>query len=299
MFQLKQKITPFLWFEDSAEEAIDFYVAIFNNSRVISINRYEEGPLKGKVKAGEFELEGQQFIAMDGGPEFTFTPAVSFFVSCASEVGLDHYYTQLSEGGSVLRPLNKYPFGEKFAWVTDKYGISWQLYLDNHTPNIMPYLMFICGQHGKTEEAINFYTSIFDKSAILSIAHYDVHDDAPGGTIKHGRFLLQNQEFLAFDSHHDLDFSITGAISFYVDCEIQEEVDFLWDALSQEGEIMQCGWVADKFGVTWQIIPSALPQMLSDPDPEKAKSVREAMLKMKKIDIGDLKKAYEESRNVD
>ncbi len=249
--------------------------------------------MKGKVAAGEFQLEGQPFIAMNGGPEFTFTPAVSFFVSCPSEHGLDCYYAQLSDGGSVLRPLKKYPFSEKFAWVTDKYGISWQLYLDNHTPNIMPYLMFICGQHGKTEEAIKFYPSIFEKSAILSIAHYDIHDDAPGGTIKHGRFLLHNQEFLAFDSHQDLDFSMTGAVSFYVNCESQEEVDFLWDALSREGEIMQCGWVTDKYGVTWQIIPSALRQMLADPDPERGKSVKEAMLNMEKIDLGSLQKAYE------
>jgi len=227
MFHLEQKITPFLWFVEQVEEAMDFYVSIFNNSRVISINRYEEGPFKGKVLTGEFQLEGQKFMALDGGPEFKFTPAVSFFVNCINEYILDHYYTKLTEGGSVRMPLKKYPFSEKYAWVEDKYGVSWQLILDRHTPIIMPSLMFICDKHGKTEEAIKFYTSIFDKSAILSIAHYDVNDEAPGDTIKHGRFLLYNQEFLAFDSHQDHDFSMTGAISFYVNCEDQEEVDTL------------------------------------------------------------------------
>lgn len=292
MYQLKQKITPFLWFEENAEEAMGFYVSIFDDSRVRSIKRYDEGPLKGKVLTGEFQLEGQQFLALDGGPEFSFTPAVSFFVNCSSKDKLVNYYQKLVEGGSVLMPLKRYPFSEIYAWVTDKYGVSWQLYLDSHTPIIMPSLMFICDQHGKTDEAIHFYTSIFEKSAILSIAHYDINDEAPGDTIKHGRFLLYNQEFLAFDSHQDHDFSMTSAISFYVDCDGQEEVDSLWDALSQEGEIMECGWLEDKFGVTWQIIPSALPKMLSDPEPEKVKRVYDAMLKMKKIDIDELHKAY-------
>ena len=292
MYHTKQKITPFLWFEDHAEEAMNFYVSVFDDSHIININRYDEGPMKGKVLTGEFQLERQQLMALDGGPEFAFTPAVSFFVNCASERKLDRYYTNLVDGGSVRMPLKKYSFGEKYAWVIDKYGISWQLYLDSHTPNILPCLMFICEKHGKTLDAIDFYTSIFEKSAILSIAHYDVLDDAPGKTIKHGRFLLHNQEFLAFDSHQDHDFSITGAISFYVDCENQEEVDKLWNALSQEGEIMQCGWIADKYGVTWQIVPTALPEMLNDPDPKKANRVYDAMLKMKKFDVSELRKAY-------
>lgn len=292
MYQLTQKITPFLWFEDGAEEAMRFYISIFEDSKIISINRYGEGSLKGKVLTGEFQLEGQHFMALDGGPEFSFSPAISFFVNCASKAKLDRYYTALVDGGSVLMPLRKYAFGEKYAWVTDKYGVSWQLYLDSHTPNILPSIMFICDKHGKTEEAIKFYTSIFEKSAILSIAHYDIHDEAPGGTIKHGRFLLHNQEFLAFDSHQDHDFSITGAISFYVNCEGQDEVEALWDKLTQNGEVMQCGWLKDKYGVTWQIIPSVLPQMLSDPDPDKSKRVMEAMLKMKKIDVPALQEAF-------
>lgn len=292
MYHINQKITPFLWFDDNAEEAINYYVSIFDDSKINGITRYEEGLQKGKVLTGEFQLEGQHFMALDGGPEFTFTPAVSFFVNCANERKLNRYYMQLVDEGSVLMPLKKYPFGEKYAWVTDKYGVSWQLYLDGHTPNILPSIMFICDKHGKTEEAIKFYTSIFEKSAILSIAHYDIHDEAPGGTIKHGRFLLHNQEFLAFDSHQDHDFSITGAISFYVNCDGQKEVDALWDKLSQNGEVVQCGWLKDKYGVMWQIIPSILPQMLSDPDPDKAKRVMEAMLKMKKIDIPALHEAF-------
>lgn len=159
-----QKITPFLWFDRQAEEAMNFYTAIFPNSRIISITRYPEGPLEGpmkgfegKVLTGLFELDGQRFMALDGGPVFTFTEATSF----------------------------------------------------------------------------------------------------------------------------------------YVERETQEEVDELWEKLSAQPESEQCGWLKDKFGLSWQIIPTALPQLLNDPDPEKSGRVMKAMMQMKKIDIAGLRKAYE------
>lgn len=161
-----QKITPFLWFEKQAEEAMQFYVSIFKNSRIVSIMRYPEGPLEGPMKGMEgkvltavFELEGQQFMALDGGPFF--------------------------------KP--------------------------------------------------------------------------------------------------------SAAVSFYIACETQEEVDEYWNALTQGGDpqAQQCGWLQDKFGFSWQVIPSALPTLLSDPDKVKADRVMKAMLKMKKIQIGELRKAYD------
>ena len=155
-----QKITPFLWIDDKCEEAMNFYVSIFKNSRIVSTTRYGDVPLgmKGKVLTGVFELEGQRFMALDGGPHFKFTEA----------------------------------------------------------------------------------------------------------------------------------------ISLYVDCETQEEVDALWDKLSNGGQVQQCGWLKDKYGVSWQIIPRALIEMMQDKDPEKVKRVTQAMLKMIKIDIEELKNAYEQ-----
>jgi len=155
-----QKITPFLWFNDQAEEAVNFYVSIFDDAEVLNISRYEGGPMEGKVLTAVFQLNGQEFMALDGGPEFSFTEAISFFVHCESQEEVDYYWEKLTEGG--------------------------------------------------------------DESA------------------------------------------------------------------------QQCGWLKDKYGVSWQIIPTALPELLNHPDPEKAQRVMQAMLQMKKIDIQGLRQAAEQ-----
>ncbi len=294
MDTLKQKITPFLWFEDQAEQAVDFYTDTFENSEVLSINRYREGPLQGKILTTVFQLEGQQFMALDGGPEFQFTPAVSFFVNCDTEKKIDELFKKLSDGGAVLMPLDKYPFGEKYAWVQDKFGVSWQLMLDPEPKQkIMPSVMFIGDQSGSAEEAAEFYTALFDDSEILFLSYYDEEDQAHDGKVAHGRFQLEGETFTLMDSIIEHHFSMTSAISFYVNCEDQQEVDKFWGKLSAGGEIQQCGWLTDKYGVTWQIIPKALPKMLNDPDQEKAKRAMDSMLTMKKIDIETIKQAYE------
>lgn len=150
---------------------------------------------------------------------------------------------------------------------------------------ITPFLWF----NNNAEEAMNFYISIFRNSKIISITRYG--DEVPGmkGKVLTGVFQLENQEFMALDGGPE--FHFTEAISLYVNCETQAEVDELWEKLSKGGEEVQCGWLKDKYGVSWQIIPSILGELLNDPDPAKAKRVMEAMLKMKKIDIESLKRA--------
>jgi predicted 3-demethylubiquinone-9 3-methyltransferase (glyoxalase superfamily) len=296
---MTQKITPFLWFDNQADSAIKFYTSLFKNSKINHIRRYPdeglEGPMKGmegKVITGEFELEGQRFLALDGGPAFKFTPAISFYVNCESEAEIDQLWASLSEGGMALMPLDKYDFSEKFGWLMDKYGLTWQLNLGARAQKITPFLMFVGKQHGKAEEAINFYTSLFKNSKIEHIERYGAGEDSPG-TVKHATFQLAGQDFMAIDSSYAHDFTFTEAISFYVECGPQEEVDHFWNKLSADPSAEQCGWLKDKFGVSWQIIPTALPELMSDPDPKKSRRVMEAMLQMKKIDIASLKKAYE------
>lgn len=128
---IEQKIKTFLMFEGNAEEAINFYVSLFGNSSILNINRYgpaDEGP-EGKVMNAVFSLNGQLFMCTDSfiKHDFTFTPAMSLLVTCETVIELEKLYNQLSEGGSIMMPLDKYPFSEKFAWVSDKYGVSWQL----------------------------------------------------------------------------------------------------------------------------------------------------------------------------
>lgn len=151
---------------------------------------------------------------------------------------------------------------------------------------ITPFLLF----DGKAEEAMNFYTSIFKNSKIGSITRYGEAGPGPKGTVMSATFVLDGQEFVALNGGPQVTFS--PAISFFVNCETQEEVDELWEKLSEGGEKQRCGWLTDKYGVSWQIIPSALGEMLQDKDAEKSKKVMKAMLQMDKINIKSLKQAY-------
>jgi len=152
---------------------------------------------------------------------------------------------------------------------------------------ITTFLMF----NDQTEEAVNFYVSTFKNAKIVSATRYGEEGPGPAGTIMSATFQLEGQHFMAFNGGPH--FSFTEGISLFVSCQTQEEVDELWEKLSEGGEKEQCGWVKDKFGVSWQIIPTALMEMLGDPDPEKAQRATQAMLKMSKIDIAGLKRAYD------
>lgn len=154
-------------------------------------------------------------------------------------------------------------------------------------PKITPCLWF----NFNAEEAINFYTSIFKNSKILSMSRYGEAGPGQPGTVLTATFQLEGQEFMALNAGPE--FPFTEAISLFVDCETQEEVDELWKKLTAGGEESQCGWLKDRFGLSWQIIPKALGEMLGDKDPEKAQRVMEAMLKMRKIDVKALKQAYD------
>lgn len=143
----------------------------------------------------------------------------------------------------------------------------------------------------RAEEAMSFYTSIFEDSRILSTRRYGAGGPAPEGFLMSGTFELAGEEFMALNGGPS--FSFAQGISLFVDCETQAEVDELWERLSESGEKGPCGWLTDKFGVSWQIIPRALGEMLDDEDPEKAQRVMNAMLQMSKIEIEGLRRAYE------
>ena len=151
---------------------------------------------------------------------------------------------------------------------------------------ITPFLWF----DGRAEEAMNFYTSIFKNAKIGRVTRYGDAGPGPKGTVMSATFQLEGQEFMALNAGPQFKFS--PAISFFVDCKTQEEVDELWEKLSAGGKTERCGWLTDKFGLSWQIIPSILGELLSDKDPEKSQRVMKAMLQMDKIDIAGLKRAY-------
>ena len=192
--------------------------------------------------------------------------------------------------------LGEYPFSERYGWVQDRYGLSWQLmFADKYEirQRITPTLMFVGNNGGKAEEAINFYATVFSNSKVGDILRYSIGEEPDKeGTIKHAAFILEGQEFAAMDSARVHGFSFSEAISFIVHCKTQEETDYYWGKLSADPKAEQCGWLKDKYGLSWQIVPTALTEMLMDRDQKKVARVTEAFLKMKKIDIDELKKAY-------
>ncbi|MCE8429120.1 MAG: VOC family protein [Candidatus Methanoperedens sp.] len=304
MATIKQKITPFLWFDHQAEEAAKFYTSVFKNSRFVNITRYGEagpeatGRTEGTIMTIEFEIEGQKFIAINGGPLFKFTPSVSFLVACDTKEEVDAIWVKLSEGGTALMELGEYPFSEKYGWTQDRYGLSWQVMFMGDRKikqKITPTLMFVGKQCGKAEVAINFYTLVFKNAEIGDILRYGKGEEPDKeGTVKHAAFTLENQEFAAMDSARNHNFTFNEAISFMVECGTQEEIDYYWEKLTADGgQESVCGWLKDQFGVSWQVAPTILGDMLRDQNKEKVERVTNAFLKMKKFDIGELKKAYE------
>jgi len=282
-----EKILPFLWFNGNAEDAMNFYVSVFKNSRPLNITRYGEfGPgEKGSVMTAIFKLEGETFYALNAVPGYTFTPSNSFYVCCRTLPEIKKLWDKLSEGGLVMMELDKYPFSERYGWIQDKFGVSWQLILANETHKITPFLTFSGKYQGMAEEAINFYINLFKNSAIKSIMRYNEEDVGQTGK-------LNGQKFMAMDSAIEMQFTFSPAISYFVYCKTQREIDNYWEKLSDGGETMQCGWLKDKFGVTWQIVPTILTELMNDPDPEKAGRVTNAMMQMVKLDIKGLKQAY-------
>jgi predicted 3-demethylubiquinone-9 3-methyltransferase (glyoxalase superfamily) len=148
--------------------------------------------------------------------------------------------------------------------------------------------MFTGKQAGRAEDAMKYYMSLFKNSELQMLARYEAGEGDVEGNIKHARFTLDGEDFIAMDSHLEHGFTFTPAVSFMVFCKKQEEIDYFWDNLTSGGKEIECGWLEDKFGVSWQIVPEKLNQLLSDPDPAKAKRAMHAMLQMKKLVIADL-----------
>ena len=295
-----QKIQPFLWFSDTAEEAATFYTSVFPDSHIEETTRYTEagtevhGQEPGSVMTVAFELDGYSFVALNGGPQFTINPSISFFVNCGSAEEVDAFWAELSEGGQALMPLDEYPFSKRYGWVQDRFGVSWQIILAEQTPRsrFIPSLLFVGDQCGRAEEAITLYTSVFDGGKKLSLFPYGPdHPHEREGNVMYADFEIENQLFVAMDSGLDHDFGFNEAVSFAVNCADQAEVDRYWEALSAVPDAEQCGWLKDRFGVSWQIVPTELSELLGTGDADRGKRITEALLQMKKIDVQALRQA--------
>ncbi len=287
-----QKIVPCLWFDNEAEEAVKFYKTVFDDVKVLNTVKYSaETPsnkLIGSVMTIDFEINGNKFMALNGGPYFKINPSISFLVSCKTEGELDKLWSKLSEKSSVLMPLGKYPFSEKYGWLQDKYGVSWQLMLRESSQKIIPSFLFVGNVYGKAYEAIEFYTSVFESSKINQVSYYPEGNEE--GKINYSDFELNEEKFIAMDSGLDHKFSFNEGISFVIYCKDQGEVDYFYEHLSAVPEAEICGWLKDKFGVSWQLVTEGFEKLMAG---KNAKEVTEELLKMKRLDIDKLKRIHE------
>ena len=299
---MAQKIIPNLWFEGNADEAVDFYTAIFPDGQVISRTYYPKSQaegladfqldLAGKVLTVEFELGRQSFVAINAGPEFKFNPTISFMVNFdpskdeKAREHLDELWRHLSEGGEELMALDAYPFSQRYGWVQDRYGLTWQLILTDPEgeprPFIIPSLLFTGDKTNLAEQAIRYYVSVFEGAKVGNLAYYtEAVGPAKAGSLMFGEFTLEGQWFAAMDSAVDDDSKFNEAVSFSVNCKDQAEIDYFWEKLSKDPTFEQCGWCKDDFGLSWQIVPDNINELMDRPD------AFTHMMDMKKLVIAD------------
>jgi YVTN family beta-propeller protein len=294
-------IVPCLWMDDQAQAAADLYTRNFPGGRVTAVSHYPEagdnpsGRPPGSVLTVEIEIAGQGFTLLNGGPQFQPNPTISFFARLKSADEVDRLYAALAKGGKELMELGKYPWSDRYGWVQDPYGVSWQVMIGHGGPGeqtIAPCLMFAGAQHGKAARAIDTYPRVFPNSHVDDLAEYGP-GEGEAGTIKHGRFVIAGQDMVAMDSHLHHGKTFDEGVSLQVLCADQAEIDHYWNGLAEGGEHVECGWLKDRFGVSWQVAPKQAVAWMTSGDTAARDRVFAALLKMKKLDIAALKAAFE------
>jgi predicted 3-demethylubiquinone-9 3-methyltransferase (glyoxalase superfamily) len=280
---MKEKITPCLWFNGQANEAAVLYCSAFDNAKITGQSPFVTG----------ISVCGQSITLLDGGPKYQPNPSISFFYICENTQEFDRVWNALSKEGVVMMAADKYPWSEKYGWLSDKYGVSWQIALGNMDEagqKITPCLLFTRDQYGRAEEAIAHYTSVFKNAGVEGILRYGANElPDVEGKIKHAQISLNGNKFMLMDSAHNHNFTFSEGVSLTIHCETQEEIDYYWERLTEGGEESMCGWLKDKFGVSWQITPVILSKIMSDP--AKAGKAAQAFMAMRKLNIEQIVQA--------
>lgn len=298
-----QKIIPHLWYDHQAREAAQFYTSLFPNSQITNVTTLHDTP-SGDADIVAFDVWGYSMMAISGGPHFTLNPSISLMVNfdpsrdSTAETKIDEVWQKLVDGGKVLMPIQEYPFSQRYGWVEDKYGFSWQLILTDpageERPNIIPSLLFTGEVNGKAEEAMNFYLSVFKNSKRGTVSRYEKGQAPnPAAQIAYEDFNLEGVWLAAMDGGTDHEFAFTEGISLLVQCDTQQEIDYYWEKLTNSPESEQCGWLKDKYGVSWQIAAQEMNEMLNHGTREQIDRLTQALMPMKKLDIAQLRAAYQ------
>lgn len=280
---MNNSIYPCLTLKGKVAEAADFYNNAFGDGKILQTSPF----------VVQIQLGGQKFMLLDDGPSAKPNASISFMVIIETEEEIQSYWDSLADGGEVLMQLDVYDWSPKYGWVQDKYGVSWQLYLGDKSAALQkfsPTLMFSGDKAGKATEAVHFYTSVFPQSSITGILNYSEGEGDKAEFVKHAQFSINDYVMMAMDSSGEHGFTFNDAISIVVECDTQTEIDTYWKELTiEEGYEIACGWLTDKYGISWQIIPKILGRLMTDP--ERCQRVMTAMLKMKKLVIFDLENA--------
>ena len=299
---MTQRITPNIWCAHDAEEAGAFYASVFDRTTSRVVAHYPDDGLPefqrsfaGQPLTVDVSIDGYRITLINAGNEFAPNPALSFLVSVdprrfddeyAARGWINRIWTRLGEDGLVVMDIGEYMFSGLYGWVEDRYGVSWQLKLMDldaePAPLITPMLVFGGPVRSRSHEAIALYGELLPPSGITRQVEYPVTEPHVDEPIIYSEFLLAGQRFAAFDSPVDRDFTFTPGLSLQIDCDGQEEIDRIWNTLSAVPAAEQCGWLVDRFGVSWQIVPANLAELMQHPD------AYEHLMRMKKIVIADL-----------
>jgi predicted 3-demethylubiquinone-9 3-methyltransferase (glyoxalase superfamily) len=306
-----QRIVPNIWSTRNAEEMGAFYADALPDAESEVESRYpEEGLLDfqqefaGQPLTVTVMVAGTRLTLINAGDEFRPTPAISFMLNfdparfggsspdavASATITLDRTWDALVEGGIVRMELGEYPFAARYGWVEDRYGVNWQLMLTDPAgeprPFVVPALMFGGPAQDKAAQAADFYVSLFSSlpggAAVGNRFPYGVPTGpASAEALAYGEFRVGDQWFMATDFGADHAFAFSEGVSLEVQCEDQTEIDRLWTALSAVPEAEQCGWLKDRYGVSWQIVPTDMAELMARP------GAFEHMLEMKKLVIAD------------
>lgn len=278
-----RKFSSCLWVDDHVEEMVKVYTEVFSSvkRKVTKFYQTDQHGTIGDILTLSLEIDNQEFVILNGGPEFKLTPAISYVIEASSSVAAQAIWDKLAPKGQVLMELEE-STGQLFGWLNDEFGVSWQITVGEGPETIIPCILFIHQQFGKAEEAMETWGKYFGE------LERDVLINNPDGTVQFAKFTLHGQPFIVMDNDFNHQFELTMGNSFCVYCENQEEIDRLWEAVTSQGEESQCGWMVDKFGVSWQTTTHDMDTLLRSTNP-KAAEITEALYKMKKIDIDYLR----------
>ena len=279
---MDQRIIPAIWCDGTADEAARFYADVFREGSVV-----EQAP----GLAATVSIHGFGLSLINGGDQYAPNPSISCILNFdpllfggedQARAYLDELYERLS-GGGVLMELGEYPFSARYTWVRDRFGMTWQLMLTDPAgeprPFILPSFMFGGTNHANAEEATEAWIALFDDARRGALRRYGEGGPMEAGTIMFTDFTLCGTWMAAMDSGAFHDFTFTPGVSMIVSCRDQEEIDRYWAGLSAVPEAERCGWCVDRWGVSWQVVPDNIAELMADA------ATREKILQMGKIDL--------------